>query len=91
MIVCDDTGISHVAATVKKPSVAISMAENPARWPPLIARGMVCCAGVLESTELAGSDNKKSQPSLLPLDEEVLLMLRNRVFRGSSRGTSFAP
>lgn len=34
LVVCNDTGISHVAAAVKTPSVVISTADNPARWAP---------------------------------------------------------
>jgi ADP-heptose:LPS heptosyltransferase len=38
LVVCNDTGISHVAAAVKTPSVVISTGNNPARWAPANAR-----------------------------------------------------
>jgi len=34
VVVCNDTGISHVAAALKTPSVVISTGDNPARWSP---------------------------------------------------------
>jgi ADP-heptose:LPS heptosyltransferase len=34
LVVCNDTGISHVAAATETPSVVISTGENPARWSP---------------------------------------------------------
>ena len=37
MIVCNDTGLSHVAAAVKTPSVVIFRITDPLRWAPLDA------------------------------------------------------
>jgi len=34
LVVCNDTGISHMAAAVQTPSVVISTGDNPARWAP---------------------------------------------------------
>lgn len=34
LLVCNDTGISHVAAGLKVPSVVLSTGENPERWSP---------------------------------------------------------
>lgn len=35
LVVCNDTGISHVAAATGTPSVVISTGDNPARWAPI--------------------------------------------------------
>jgi ADP-heptose:LPS heptosyltransferase len=35
LVVCNDTGISHVAAAVQTPSVVISTGDNPQRWAPI--------------------------------------------------------
>lgn len=34
LLLCNDTGVSHVADALKTPSVVISTGENPARWAP---------------------------------------------------------
>jgi ADP-heptose:LPS heptosyltransferase len=34
LVVCNDTGVSHLAAAVRTPSVVISTGDNPARWSP---------------------------------------------------------
>ncbi len=44
LLVCNDTGVSHLAAAMGTPSVVVSTGDNPSRWSPIDrARHRVLC------------------------------------------------
>jgi len=54
LVVCNDTGISHVAAALQTPSVVISTGDNPARWAPIDRRlhRVLCHDGGVATSEV---------------------------------------
>jgi ADP-heptose:LPS heptosyltransferase len=59
LLVCNDTGVSHLAAARRTPSVVISTGNNPERWAPADSRRhRVLCdpAGVSPGDVIAAAD-----------------------------------
>jgi len=69
LLVCNDTGVSHLAAALRTPSVVLSTGENPARWAPADRRRhrLLCRAtGVCPNEVFEQADELLSEYSASP-------------------------
>lgn len=57
LLVCNDTGVSHLAAAVRTPSVVISTGDNPARWSPTdaVRHRVLCRPGGVPTREVVAT------------------------------------
>ena len=83
LLVSNDTGVSHLAAALKVPSVIVSTGDNPARWAPTDAdlhrvlcdpAGVRVAAVLVEARKLldAGSPEPRPSPVIVPPEAEAV-------------------
>lgn len=87
LVVCNDTGVSHVAAAVGTPSVVVCCGADPLRWAPLDAGRHRVLHEPLECRPCMHSECPIGHPCALGIApqavaDEALRLLRSRVRTG---------
>jgi ADP-heptose:LPS heptosyltransferase len=77
LLVCNDTGVSHVADALETPSVVISTGDNPGRWAPADGRlhrvlcredGVAVVEVMVQVDDLLGVSSERAPRGLRPIE-----------------------